>query len=241
MNLKIFTICITLVLLRLGASAQVYIHGTVYERSARYGMSGVSVMSTTGPGTVTDSVGHYSIKLPATDSISFSWQGKATQKFPVKDIPFNRPFDMSLHVDIKVLQTVEIKQNSYRVDSMLNREEYRKVFEYSPEYIASVGGGVGVNLDALLSLRKIKRMEAFREKLVKIEHDKYIDHRFNATLVKKITGLQSPALDSFMIEYRPSYEMLQNFETEYQYLEYIKSNSRYFAEMWRRMHPATSL
>lgn len=231
----------TLVLLGLGASAQVMVRGTVYERSARYGMSGVSVMGTSGAGTITDSSGHYSIKLAVTDSVSFSWQGKATQKFPVKDIPFNRPFDISMHVDIKVLQTVEIKQNSYRVDSMLNREEYRKVFDFETDYLATGNGGVGVNLDALLSLRKIKRMEAFREKLVKIEHDKYIDHRFNASLVKKITGLKSPALDSFMVEYRPSYEMLQNFETEYQYLEYIKESSKYFAEMWRRMHPATSL
>lgn len=219
------------------ANGQVIIRGTVYERSARYGMSGVSVMSNSGAGTVTDSLGHYSIKLPITDSISFSWQGKPTQKFPVKDIPFNRPFDMSLHVDIKVLQTVEIKQNSYRVDSMLNREEYRKVFDFSPNYIVSGNGGAGVSIDALFSMRKIKRMEAFRAKLEKIEQDKYIDHRFNVTLVKKITGLKSPALDSFMLEYRPTYEMLQNFETEYQYLEYIKENSAYFYYNWRREHP----
>lgn len=237
MNLKNITICIILVLLRLGVSGQVQIHGTVYERSARYGMSGVSVRSTSGAGTITDSMGHYSIKLPASDSISFSYQGKATQKFPVKDIPFNRPFDMSLHVDIKILQTVEIKQNSYRVDSMLNREEYRKIFDYSPEYIASGNGGVGVNLNALFSMRKIKRMEAFREKLEGIERDKYIDHRFNKSLVKKITGLQPPALDTFMVEYRPSYEMLQSFETEYQYYQYIKENSRYFLQIWRREHP----
>jgi hypothetical protein len=79
-------------------------------------------------------------------------------------------------------------------------------------------------------------MEAFREKLEKIEQDKYIDHRFNVTLVKKITGLKSPALDTFMLEYRPSYEQLQHFESEYQYLEYIKLNSEYFSQSWRREH-----
>jgi len=230
-----------LVLLHVVASGQVQIRGTVYERTARYGMSGVSVMSNSGAGTVTDSLGHYSIRLPATDSISFSYQGKATQKFPVKDIPFNRPFDMSLHVDIKVLQTVEIKQNSYRVDSMLNREEYRKVFDFAPEYITSGGMGVGVSIDALFNMRKIKRMEAFREKLEQIERDKYIDHRFNASLVKKLTGLQPPALEAFMLEYRPSYEMLQHFQTEYDYYQYIKENSIYFSRTWRREHPHSNL
>jgi hypothetical protein len=237
MILKNIIICMAFVLLHVVASGQVQIHGTVYERSARYGMSGVSVKSNSGAGTVTDSLGHYSIRLPVTDSISFSYQGKATQKFPVKEIPFNRPFDMSLHVDIQVLKTVEIKQNSYRVDSILNREEYRKVFDYSPDYIVSGNGGVGVSIDALFSLRKIKRMEAFREKLEKIERDKYIDHRFNASLIKKITGLEPPALDTFMVEYRPTYEMLQNFDTEYDYYEYIKDSSKYFFYIWRRAHP----
>jgi hypothetical protein len=237
MILKNITICMVLVLLRIVASGQVQIHGTIYERSARYGMSGVSVMSNSGTGTVTDSMGRYNIRLAMTDSISFSYQGKATQKFPVKDIPFNRPFDMSLHVDVKILPTVEIRQNSYRVDSMQNRDEYRKVFDYAPEYIASGNGGVGVNLDALLSLRKIKRMEAFREKLEQIERDKYIDHRFNKSLVKKLTGMKEPAIDTFMVEYRPTYDMLKSFETEYQYYEYIKQNGDYFAQEWQREHP----
>ncbi|SFD15138.1 hypothetical protein SAMN05518672_101756 [Chitinophaga sp. CF118] len=236
--LQKITIFTLLVLFRLAASGQVQINGTVYERSARYGMEGVSVRSTTGAGTITDSLGHYSIRLPLSDSISFSYQGKATQKFPVKDIPINRPFDMSLHVDIKVLPTVVVQQRSYHLDSLENREEYKKVFNYEPEYIASGNGGVGINLDALFSIRKIKRMENFRRYMEQLERDKYVDHRFNKGLVKKITGLQPPALDTFMVEYRPSYETLQGFETEYQYLEYIKESGKYFSQTWRREHPA---
>jgi hypothetical protein len=232
----IFTVFI---LLCQAAAAQVQINGTVYERSARYGMAGVSVMSTSGAGTVTDSLGHYSIRLPVTDSISFSYQGKATQKFPVKEIPLNRPFDMSLHVDVKVLPTVVVVQRNYRLDSIENRNEYRKVFDYSPEYLATGNGGagVGLNLDLLFNVRKIKRMEAFRRYMEKEEREKYIDHRFNKGLVKRITGLQSPALDTFMIQYRPSYEMLQGFESEYYYLEYIKENGKFFYNTWKRNHP----
>jgi plasmid maintenance system killer protein len=228
-----------LMLLRLAAAGQVQVNGTVYERTARYGIAGVSVRATSGAGAVTDSAGHYSIRLPYTDSLSFSYQGKATMKFPVKEIPANRPFDMSLHIDVKVLPTVVVVQNDYKADSIANREEYRKVFDYAPDFLAkaSNGAGAGVNLDLLLSLRKMKRMEAFRAKLEEDERQKYITHRFNKALVKKLTGLQAPALDTFMVQYRPSYEMLHSFENEYEYYLYIKDWGTYFSSRWKKEHP----
>jgi hypothetical protein len=235
-------IYILLMLLCQAATAQVRIYGTVYDRTARFGMPAVSVMSTSGAGTITDSLGHYSIKIPFTDSISFSYQGKATQKFPVSEIKSNRPFDMSLHVDIHVLPTVDVTAylpRSYQLDSIDNRNEYRKVFDFAPNFLSgsSNGMGVGVDLNMLFSIRKIKRMEAFRKFLEQDERDKYVDHRFNKALVKKLTGLQSPALDVFMKEYRPTYEMIQAFNTEYDYYQYIKEWATYFAERWQKDHP----
>ncbi len=47
---------------------QVLIKGTVYDRSQRFGLQGVSVMGTSGEGTATDSLGHYSIRLSSRDS-----------------------------------------------------------------------------------------------------------------------------------------------------------------------------
>jgi hypothetical protein len=233
------TLFVVLVLLTGISQAQIRtVYGTVYERTARFGLSGVSVMGTSGAGAVTDSLGRYSIRLPLTDSISCSYQGKATMKIPVREVPPNRPFDMSLHVNITLPTViVEERRKSYQLDSIANREEYRKVFDYSPEYISSVGGGVGVNLDALFSMRKIKRMEAFREKLVQQEHEKYVDYRFNKPLVQKLTGMPSPALDSFMIQYRPSYEMLQSFETQYEYYKYIRDSGSFFYDVWKQDHP----
>lgn len=230
---------VVLVLLTGIARAQVRtVYGTVYERTARFGLPGVSVMGTSGAGAVTDSLGRYSIKLQLTDSISCSYQGKATMKIPVKEVPPNRPFDMSLHVNITLpTVVVEEKRKSYQLDSLANRREYRKVFDYAPEYISSAGGGVGVNLDALFSMRKIKRMEAFREHLVQLEQEKYVDYRFNKLLVQKLTGMQSPALDSFMVQYRPSYEMLLSFETQYEYYKYIRDSGNFFQEVWKQDHP----
>lgn len=240
-NLFLRTALLMLLVLLAGiGKAQVRtVYGTVYERSARFGMAGVSVKSTSGAGAVTDSMGRYSIKVPLTDSLSFSYQGKSTMKLPVKDVPPNRPYDMSLHVDITTLPTVvvEEKRKSYQNDSAAFREEYRKVFDFAPEYISSAGGGVGVNIDALFHMKRIQRMEKFREQLVQIEHEKYVDYRFNKPLIQKLTGMQSPAIDTFMVQYRPSYDMLLSFENQYEYYKYIRDGADYFMIAWKQDHP----
>jgi len=216
---------------------QVHVQGTVYERTGRVGVVGVSVRSTSGAGTVTDSAGHYSLRLPYTDSIYFSYLGKATQKFPINEIPWKYAFDIKMHMDIHVLPTVEVRERSYHADSIATRDEYRKIFEFSPDYLTSGNGGAGVNLDALFSLRKIKQMKVFQRRLEAYEQEKYVSYRFNRYLVEKITGLKSPELDTFMEQYRPSFEMLMSFENDYDYYRYILTTSRYFKEDMKRGRP----
>jgi hypothetical protein len=65
---------------------QVTISGTVYDLSARRPLEAVGVISTSGKGTITDSMGRYSITVPAQDSIWFSLIGKTTMKYPVDTI-----------------------------------------------------------------------------------------------------------------------------------------------------------
>jgi hypothetical protein len=231
--------CIALTFGSLTAAGQVQIRGTLYDRSVRFGMPGVSVLGTSGSGTMTDSSGRYSIKLPSGDSIYFSYLGKTTRKFPVKELPPDQPFDMSLPVSVDSLPTIVVRQNIYRLDSLENRNEYRKIFNYEPDYLAnrSSGFGVGVSLDALFSGKKIRQMETLRRRLEQEERDKYINHRFTRGLVRRITGLQPPALDTFMVQYRPEYETLLGFETDYEYYEYLRDQGKFFTEIWRREHP----
>src|SRR5579872_1775302 len=111
------------------ALGQVQINGTVYDRSMMYGMRGVSVLGASGTGTITDSLGHYHIKLTTNDSIYFSYLGRATSKFSVKDIPLGFPFDMSLEVAVDSLPSVFVQSSNYREDSLQNRKEYKKIFD----------------------------------------------------------------------------------------------------------------
>jgi hypothetical protein len=234
-----------LILSGVAVKSQVQVYGTVYDQSMQYTMRSVSVVSTSGPGTVTDSLGRYSIRLSSGDSIYFSYLGRATAKFPVSDIPPGQPFDMSLQVAVDSLPTILVRPHNYEADSLANRIEYKKVFDYGANYIdnmksgrAGRGIGVGLDLDLLLDGKKNRRMEAFQKRLEWEEQEDYIDHKFTHALVRRVTGLQPPAIDTFMRQYRPSYEFIQSCKTEYEFFKYIKESAKFFSEVWDQDHPA---
>ena len=221
-------------------SGQIIVNGTVYDRSRYFAMPGVSVMGTSGQGTMTDSTGQYHIRVHPKDSIYFSYLGRATVKFPVKSIATNYPMDISLAVTIDSLPLVVVRPKAYRYDSLENRDEYRKVFDYEPEGVVGPSGsgmGVGVNLDMLFGARRNRQMLSLQRRLIEEEQDKYVDYRFNRVLVRKITGLEGPLLDAFMRQYRPTYDFIKNCENDYEFYKYIKDCGVYFTQIWKQDNP----
>ena len=218
----------------------VEVFGTVFDKTQLFTMPGVSVLSNSGAGTMTDSTGRYRIRLAVDDSIFFSYLGRHTGKIAVRRLAHDYPLNMSLAVTVDSLPIVVVKPQPYRYDSLANRDEYRKVFDYAPDYIAggsNSGLGVGLNLDMIFNARKNRQMLALQRRLIEEEHDKYVDYRFNRTLVRRITGLQRPLLDTFMRLYRPTYEYIRSFENDYDYYKYIKDCSLAFRAYWRRDYP----
>jgi hypothetical protein len=70
-------------------------------------------------------------------------------------------------------------------------------------------------------------MLAFQQRLLQQERDKFIDHRFNKALVRRLTSLSEPELDSFMFIYRPSYTFTQS-AGDYEFHKYIKDSGERF-------------
>jgi hypothetical protein len=227
------TLLVLLILAGHSAFGQIEVHGTVYDRSRYFAMPGVTVMSTTGHGAMTDSTGQYRLRVTVKDSIYFSYLGKSTVKFPIRGIDPYSPMDISLAVTVDSLPLVVVRPKPYRYDSLENREEYRKVFDYEPDYFGQGEGGAGFNLDMIFGARRNRRMLALKERLMEEEQDKYIDYRFNKTLVRRITGLQRPALDIFMKMYRPTYEFIKNCENDYAFYKYIKDCAIYFSRTYK--------
>jgi hypothetical protein len=206
--------------------AQVRVKGTVFDSSRRHVIEAVSVMTTAGKGTITDSLGRYQLEVGEKDSIWFSFLGRPTPKYPVQKILDPSQFDIAIHLKADVLPTVKIRSRNYKEDSVQNRKDYAKVFDYRKPTIAPsiTSGGVGFDLQQLIRVfqfRKNKSMERFKQRLMEQEKEKFVDHRFNKGLVRRLTGLEGDALTSFMNKYRPTYEFTA-ITRDYEFQLYIK-------------------
>lgn len=224
-ELQLFRILLTTLLLvfleTVVYSQAITISGTVYDITKKTPIESVSVLSTSGRGTATDSLGRYSITVSERDSIYFSFLNKPTPKYAVSAIAHPGSFDISIMKKVQQLPSVLVKQRNYRFDSLQNRTEYEKIFNYQkPGFSTSMNsnpGGmasVGVDLNELVNMfkfKKNKRMASFQRRLVNEEREKFVSHRFNKGLVRKLTGLTSPEIDSFMAEYRPTVDMALQF------------------------------
>jgi len=223
---KINTYLICLLLIGIAyqpAKAQfVTVAGTVYDISGRNPIEAVIVRSTSGRGTITDSLGRYSFTIRSKDSIWFSMMGKNTTKYAIDTITDLNNFDISIHLKVFDLPAVTVRNRDYRLDSIQNRKDYQKYFDFKKPGIKlsenqgyNPGGvTVGLDLDELINMFRFRRnrnLQFLQNRLIEQEQDKYINYRFSKLLVHKITKLNSAQLDTFMRKNRPDYYLLQNF------------------------------
>lgn len=174
-------------------------------------------------------MGRYAIAATDDDSIYFSFNNRETQKFPVKKIYAPDQFDIALRITVNsrytTLKEVVVYAKSFRQDSIENRREYEKVFNYKKPGLETSyvpGGGVGANLDELINMfrfKRNKRLKAFQQRLEEQERDKYVRYRFSPVMVQRTTGLKGALLDTFMLKYTPTYDFIAGVDdvvlTEY--------------------------
>ena len=220
--------------------AQLTVSGTVLDKSKINRVENVRVLSTGGMFTTTDSMGRYTIKVKPGDSLYFVYKNKPTQPFAVNTIPNISQFDISIHLNIEskysVLKEVIVYSKTFKEDSAENRKTYADVFEYKkPGLSTSIvpGGAVGADVNELINIFRFKRnrrLRAFQNRLEAQEQDKYVNYRFNKITVGRITGLSGPALDTFIVWYRPSFQFTQ-LSSEIIFNQYILNASYQYRKM----------
>jgi hypothetical protein len=227
---------VILLLIASAVSAQLKIKGKVYDRSTVFPLPYVSVMTNSGKGTVTDSNGNFVIELMEKDSIWFSYLGKTTNKFGKGEIDDPEHFNISLLANVSNLPEVKVKPGNYKLDSIQNRIDYAKAFNYQkPDFksiVPVVGLTVIVDIDELIrafQYRKKRNALDFQKRLIEQEREKLIDHRFNKGLVTKLTGLREAERDSFMIQWHPGYYFTKT-TSDYDFNFYIKESFKKFRE-----------
>ena len=94
------------------------------------------------------------------------------------------------------MKEVKIRPKNYKLDSLQNRMDYAKIFNYQKPKLKPVtpqyGVGVGFDLDEIINMFRFKRnksMLAFQKRLLEQEQEKFVDHRFNKALVRRLTLL----------------------------------------------------
>ncbi len=178
---------------------------------------------------MTDSTGAYTIYVGEKDSVWFSYLGKPTPKYPVLKIADVTQFDIALHLKPDVMREVKIRTRNYKEDSIQNRRDYAKAFDFHRPSLGTMtsitNSGVGFDVDEIIRLfqfRKNRSMEHFRQRLEQEERDKFIDRRFSKGLVKRLTGIdKEDELSDFMRRYRPTYEFTAG-TSDYDFQYFIK-------------------
>jgi plasmid maintenance system killer protein len=211
------------------ATAQYRVKGHVYDSSRTFPIELVTVQSTGGQMTLTDSTGAYTINVAEKDSIWFSYLGKPTPKYPVLKIANINQFDLALHLKADVMREVRIKTRLYKEDSTQNRLDYAKAFNFRRPSLGTMtsvtSSGVGFDVQEIIRLfqfRKNRSMERFRERLEQEERDKFVDRRFTKGLVKRLTLIdKDEELTDFMVKYRPTFEFTAG-TSDYDFQYFIK-------------------
>jgi len=195
------------------------VSGVIYDISGRRPVEAVTVNSNSN-NTVTDSLGRYIIVLKAKDSIWFSLFGKNTPKFPIDTITDPLNFNVMIHVLGDDLPEVRVRNSNYKFDSIQNRNDYAKYFNYRPPGIKlsnnqqlfnPAGMTIGLDLDELINMFRFHRnrnLQFLQNRLIAQEQEKYVNNRFTKRFVQKLTHLEGDELIKFMNFSRPTYEML---------------------------------
>lgn len=203
------------------AGAQQYISGTVYDSTGFVPLAYVQVNAGSGDCAVTDSNGRYRIAALPGDSLTFTYNAKATLKYAVGTIANPAAFDIALHVRVarkyQLLKEVRVFSRSYRFDSLENRERFAEIFNYSrggvKPSLDPVSGVAGMDINELVNLfrfRRNRQLARMRDRLIAEEEEKYVNYRFNKATVRRVTGLEEKELDIFMNMYRPDYTFTRN-------------------------------
>jgi hypothetical protein len=220
MNIRSIVVTILMLCFLVNASAQtISVSGVVYDISGRRPIESVVVNSSYGKA-ITDSIGRYTINAKPKDSLWFSLFGKNSQKFPIDTVTDPRNFNVMIHVAGYDLPEVKVRNSYYRLDSIQNRLDYAKYFNYqaptlklsnNQQLFGPAGLTVGLDLDEIINMFRFHRnrnLQYLQNRLVSQEHDKYIDYRFTKRFVQKLTHLEGDNLVKFMTYARPSYELL---------------------------------
>ncbi|WP_214070909.1 hypothetical protein [Mucilaginibacter sp. dw_454] len=211
------------------------INGIITDKQSGRLISGALITSSKAT-VLSDFHGQFTIavKIPG-DTIHVTMQGYKLYQIPIPTANAT----LIIALDKQAIQLKEVNISGQRdrlADSLATRREFAKSFNSAaPKFSDVVKVGITPGLIPLPGIAiipsqlvraityKHSREYKFKKTLVKDENDKYIDSRFNKTLVTQITNLKDDSLSDFMERYRPTAYVIKKM-TDYEVRIYIKKS-----------------
>jgi hypothetical protein len=210
--------------------AQVRISGMVTDQDTRVGLPGVSIWNKRAKtGSISNDNGTYVVYANPGDTIEFTMISYIKHMLIVPGM--NSTEHIGMKRQIFGLQEYHVRGRIYKADSMAVRNEYGKFFDYrrpgALDVLKTLPSSPITALSYMIPNKTRKRKEKFGEQLAYWEQENHIDHRFSPDLIYRHTKLESPDLEKFMLEHRPSYRFLES-ASDYDLLLFIKTEFEKF-------------
>ncbi|MDB4927244.1 hypothetical protein [Mucilaginibacter sp.] len=220
------------------------LNGTVLDLITKLPVTNATLVSKMGAG-FTSSTGSFRLNYaPAGDTITITHIGYKTYKFGVGNGLI--PTTIYLQSANILLNEVSIRgMRNYKKDSVDNRREFARIFNYKAPGIKSifvkrspyVNTGRPNNTSELVSLNVLKLVSLFsrnkkntlQKAMLRDEQDGFVFSMFSKERIQALTSLKGDSLQNFMIKYSPSpYEIRKM--TMYDMMIYIKKSYADFSK-----------
>lgn len=179
----------------------------------------------TGIQTISNDIGEFNIRARTGDTIITSKSGYINDTLLTTQAPY---CIIRLKRSPTLLKEVIINDKALTPERILkeNKETYKEIYRKGDESHAVVITplGVGVVIDKVWSAvsKEGKDARKMQRRLTTDYKSAVVDKRFTKRLVGNVTGYKGIRLDDFVVKYRPTFEMVNQWNN-YELIEYIKS------------------
>ena len=222
MHLKICLLIITVITFS-AADSQESLKGVVRSSQTGLTMENVSVRNlSTRQVRLTDRSGQYSITASEDDTIIFSITAYTPDTLRVSFGQLLTSYDPDLQMNMVSLKGVTVRGN-YALDSLNRAASYKELKDGMRGLTGGNGptDGVGVSISPLSYFsQRARQQRQTKRRMETNEEQFYVDDKFSAYTVARLTKLEGDSLNLFMYMYRPAYRKVRKMDRD-DMIEYI--------------------
>ncbi|HEX9511228.1 MAG TPA: carboxypeptidase-like regulatory domain-containing protein [Puia sp.] len=192
--------------------AQQFLTGKVRKKENLEVLSSVSVYNQTQrKHKLSDEEGNYRIMVQPGDIVIFSCVGYRADTIAVSAKILGAEFPIWLDLRPVSLQAVTVSSlSNYQLDSLERRQVYGWIYEQEPQPVVErqrQGDGVGVELNVIPhGSSEVRQRLQLKKRILREEQQHYVNFRFSADYISRLTHLDGDLLKQFMARYRPTYD-----------------------------------